>query len=385
MLNIFKLSEMISESATGYGSIAAIAPYNFIGSMDEATAEFNQELMSETVDMAEFQASANEIIAEAAMTNPDRLDVIQESVFTSIKEGVIKFFNKIISMVKGLIEKLKAFFFKLTGKTDKWLKIMKPKIEDAKRRSGSSDATAEMHKWDIDYVTSGMEAALKGIITGWKEDSAIEGIKDLEASIKAYKGTSAIGAKGADADSEASKTQIEKLDKDLEKFKKELEDDKNKFPGFVAGKMGVSSNSTMDAVWKDVSVKATGGEKVTVKYVSEVGIDKMLNAIEGSKKTIDNLKKHYEDHLKKLTDARKNIETKFASIEFKDEDKYPVEIIRSARACAQQLVSNVTTNYSMLEAACNNARGANVKYVQDMTSEYMTVLSKFASIKSEKK
>ena len=53
------------------------------------------------------------------MTNPDRLDVIQESVFTSIKEGVIKFFNKIISMVKGLIEKLKAAGLEISPETDR--------------------------------------------------------------------------------------------------------------------------------------------------------------------------------------------------------------------------------------------------------------------------
>ena len=38
MLNIFKLTDAISESAVGISNIAGIQPYEFIGSMAECTA-----------------------------------------------------------------------------------------------------------------------------------------------------------------------------------------------------------------------------------------------------------------------------------------------------------------------------------------------------------
>ena len=156
MLNIFKLTDAISESAIGSTNIAGIQPYEFIGSMAECTAEFNYEVMSEAANFMEFYANSEEIMTEAAVMNPAAIDTLSESVFGKIKEGVTKFIDKIIAMVKGIVEKLKAFFFKLTGKTDKWLNIMKPKIKDAQGRRGSSEMTYEMHEWYVEYVNKGL-------------------------------------------------------------------------------------------------------------------------------------------------------------------------------------------------------------------------------------
>lgn len=387
MLNIFKLQEAVNESVSGnVASIASVQAYEFVGSMDEATAEFNTVLMAEAVEFHEFMAGAEEIMTEAALNAPDRLDVIQESVFGNIKDGLTKFFEKIKSMIKGIIEKLKAFFYKLTGKTDKWLNVMKPRIEKAKQATGAADVTYEMHNWDRDYVTDGMKDALAKVVADTIQHTAPDGkvvkmnkiVDNMRKAVQAE----AQAHKGADPDSSAFKAAIEEADKAISEMKAETAKVKEDLAGDFAKAFGVKNDSDMSAVWKDVAHKATGGEKVSVKYRSMV--DDMVKAIEKSKKTIEDLKSFYDKRLKEINDMQSKCNTVFEKFNIKDEDKLPAEAVRVARSGFQEFSKNITATLSAIETGCNTARGMNVKYVQDMTSEYMNALTKFAGIKSKK-
>lgn len=382
MLNIFKLTDAISESAVGTTNIASVQPYEFIGSMAECTAEFNYEIMSEAANFMEFYANSEEIMTEAAVMNPAAIDTLSESVFGKIKEGVTKFIDKIIAMVKGVIEKLKAFFFKLTGKTDKWLNIMKPKIKDAQGRRGSSEMTYEMHEWNVEYVTNGLQAGISSFIKDIIPadiDSTVDKIVS-EAKAHAVSNTTTATDK---ADSSGSKESLRNLDALIDKENKDFEEMRDQLPSELAKAVGVSDNSTLDAVWKAVTEKATGGEKKTVQIGNQV--DSMLNGVEGSKKCIDGLKKAYDQHLKDLGNFRKKIESSFNKLELFDKDsKLSGAVTSTARNYVNTISKNRISELQMNESACNNARGMNVSFVQTMTTEYMNALTRFAGYKEKK-
>ena len=382
MLNIFKLTDAISESAIGSTNIAAIQPYEFIGSMAECTAEFNYEIMSEAANFMEFYANSEEIMTEAAVMNPAAMDTLSESVFSKIKEGVTKIIDKLIAMVKGVIEKLKAFFFKLTGKTDKWLNIMKPKIKDAQGRRGSSEMTYEMHEWNVEYVTNGLQAGISSFIKDIIPadiDSAVDKIVS-EAKAHAVSNTTTATDK---ADSSGSKESLRNLDALIDKENKDFEEMRDQLPSELAKAVGVSDNSTLDAVWKAVTEKATGGEKKTVQIGNQV--DSMLSGVEGSKKCIDGLKRAYDQHLKDLGNFRKKIESSFNKLELFDKDsKLSGAVTSTARNYVNTISKNRISELQMNESACNNARGMNVSFVQTMTTEYMNALTRFAGYKEKK-
>lgn len=385
MLSAFNLAQRINESAAaGNQGMGTIEAHSFIGTMAEATAEFNEIILGEAVNISEFHAGAEEILAEAATTNPASLEAINENVFTTIKEGVSKFFEKLKAMVKGIVEKLKAFFYKLTGKTDKWLSVMKPRIEAAKRNSGTGDLTMEMHKWDTAFITEGMLAGVSKML-----DAELPVVKEVENVAKAFVSAESIGAPATkanpvDPDNDKTKAVVKQLEEMNDKLKNDREENKSVIIKSLAGHLGVSSDSSMDSMVKDVAHKATGGEKVAVKFVSEIGVDKMVAAVDKSKDTIDGLKKAYEKHLKKIHDDQKKVEAALAKVDVKNPEKYATEVVRVAKACLSNYTSNITTNYSFMESATNTIRGMNVKYVQDMISEYMGALSKYAGAKSKK-
>lgn len=390
-ISVMSITEAFNGSAAR--AISTVEAYPFAtDNLAECAGEMGYQIMTEAADFMEIVTSTDEIIAEAAMTNPDRIDVLDENVFTKIKDGVIAFFNKIIAMVKGLIEKLKAFFYKMTGKTDKWLKIMEPKIQAAKRQTGYGDVSAERYKWDTAYITTGLPGGITKLVDSWK--TKVNAVSNKSSSnagnfTKWVNGTAGVigpkedaqANKGADADSQAVKDAAKAWDDITTEVNRDLEDFKKNFASTVGSSLGCSG-ATLDAIWAEVSKKAHGGEKTETKYGNEV--DTMVNAIKNSAKTIETLKKAYEGHLKHLTTFKADLEKRGDTFDVKGEDKIPAEILRATRAAVKAeytLEMEVTKQY---ESALNSARNYNTGYVQEMTTEYMNLLTKFASFKGKK-
>ena len=395
MLNIFKLTDAINESAamaTG-ANINSIEAYEFIGTMEEATTEFNYQVMSEAVNIQSFKAVSDEIMTEAVVSNPGSMEILSENVFSKLKEGFTKFIDKIIAMVKGVIEKLKAFFFKLTGKTDKWLNIMRPKIQDAQRRGGSSDFTYEMHKWNTKFVTEGLKGVVGsfmdyyyGEFKGMSAKKFANVVKSIPSDM--VKSVSS-DVKGENPDTDKTKAVIKTIDDAVDEMKDETEkgkeEDIKKLAELLksAGASSIS-DASLDSIWKSVDSAATGGDRVSVKIASEFGIDSMIKGIESSKKTIDDLKKYYDNHLKKLAEIKREVESKLDSVEIKNEDKLPTEVVSSMRAYISTYTTTITSDISRAETILNNVRGKNVTYIQNMTTDFMNALTKFSGIKSKK-
>jgi hypothetical protein len=396
MLSVYKLTNAINESASGVSTIESIPAYNFIGGLDEATSEMNYILMSEAVDLMAFQTGASEIMTEAAINNPDSLSALSENVFQTVGAKVKAFIDKIISMVKGIIEKIKAFFFKLTGKIDKWLGVMKPRITKASGFSGAGDQDIEMHQWDVDYIATegGLASGLGSMadeMTKKANDKfiAVEAIKQEIAAIKSEAMSDDMRDKGGD--DPAVKGVVEKLEKGLEKLKDTSGDYADNFRGAIAEALDVTGENpnNMDDVWAAVTKRATGGEKITMKFSQAAGgkgVDGMLKAIEGSKKSISSLKKSYEKHLSDLGKLKSAVEKAYkADSKVEKIDKFPAELRGKYQSFISELSNDATKGISIMESAMNTAKSKHIGYVQQMTSEYMSALSKYANYKGKEK
>lgn len=396
MLSVYKLTNAINESASGIMSIDSIVPYQFIGGLDEATSEMNYMLMAEAVDIASLHTGAVEIMTEAAINNPGSLETLSENVFQTVGAKVKAFIDKIIAMVKGMIEKIKAFFYKLTGKIDKWLNIMKPRITKASGYSGASDQSIEMHKWNVEYIATegGLASGLGSMaeqMTKKVNDKfiAVEGFKQDISTLKSEFMSDDMREKGGD--DPAVKAAVEKLEKGINEFKDGANDAADAFRGEIAVALDVTDENpnTMDDVWSAVTKKATGGEKITMKFSEAAGgkgVDGMLKAIEGSKKSISALKKSYEKHLTDLGKLKTAVEKAFKTDSKVEKiDKFPSELRGKYQNAITELSNDATKTISIMESALNTAKSKHIAYVQQMTSEYMSALSKYANYKGKKK
>lgn len=392
MLNIFKLTQSINESATGTVTTDNIPAYNFVGGLTEATSEMNFVLMSEAADLCAYRAGAEEIMCEAAISNPETLGALSENVFQTVGAKIKAFIDKVIAMVKGMIEKIKAFFFKLTGKIDKWLTVMKPRITKASGYSGAGDQTIEIHVWDHAYVVEGgmidglSKIANNVTVKADNKFAIVEYAKSVAGEFKDDIMRDELREKTGD-DSQV-KVMVEKIDKKLEELKAEKDKEADEQRAVITEALGVDG-STMDDVWNAVTKKATGGEKVTKKFSEAAagkGVDGMLKHIEGSKKAISDLKKTYENHLTALGKAKAGIEKAFKTDSKVDKaDKFPAELRGKYQTLVTETANELTRNMSFLEAALNTAKSKHIGFIQQMTSEYMGALSKYANYKGKKK
>lgn len=378
MLSVFSLTNALNEATTFGGSVDVDA-YNFIGDLDESTfLEANYEIMSEAAAFSEFVTVSDEAMVEAAINgtlSEAQQVVLSENVFKTIMDGIKKFLDKVIAMVKGLINKLKAFFYKFTGKTSKWVGIMKEPIKKARSRKGASDFKYSMHEWKEDFVLTKMSDAAGSLLS--KINSTDESA--LATTTKLYTNLGN-ARKDWDPQSDEAKTYVEGLDKSIEEFTNKKEKFTESLTKDAISAFGVSANDT-DGMWREVEKLATGGEKSEVAIYSK--IDSMISTIDGSKKTIENLKKVYEKHLKDLSDMRKRVDKADTDLSKMNKD-VPDNVASGLRRYVSSSMDYIKHQISSVENIVNTAQSKNLKYVQSMVSEYMSALSKFSGIKDKK-
>ena len=135
MLNVFTSFAAVNEAVSGMRGAedmtSSIAEYNFEGlDLLESIQECQNQIMVEAVSCDEFAIGANELIAEAAMNNPDAVEVLTESALDGVMGKLRSLLEKLISMVKSMIVKVKAWFAKFFGRTDAWVKLFKPLYQE---------------------------------------------------------------------------------------------------------------------------------------------------------------------------------------------------------------------------------------------------------------
>jgi len=391
MINIVGLTEAVSGRYASYGNA-----YEFVGSMDEAASEFNYVLMLEAAEFRSLLVETDEIMVEAAIYGgAARVYALSESVFETVKNGFNKFWKKIKELVIGIINKLKEFFYTMTKNTSGWIKTMRSRVEAAATKSGASDLTFEMHKWDVAYVTSGMVDGVKSIL-GTIDDQR-KGFNEFKTHYTGDAISTNIlsAAPAAESDkSEGATKREEDYDRDIKSNKVAREKEKKEFGDKVATALGVSKAATLDAVWSSVAKKAKGGsaEKTSIKFLTTFGGAKsMLKVIEDSKNTITDLTNAYNDHLSDLKDLENDynsyLEDTEAKVDKTLEDKMAGHNERNVERYKTKIkgeFAQMTERISRLEATCNVARANNTNYVKEMTGEFMHALNKLASFKEPK-
>lgn len=142
MLDIFATHYSLTESV---GS-ADCTSHKFSGTFNEAADEFAYLMAANTYDIHRYATKSDEIIAECMMSDQvDKTDVLVENVFNDIFEQAKQFWTKLKEWVKGMIDKLKAFMYQMTGQYNKWASSMKSRVDKA----NPSDFSYVMHDWDL--------------------------------------------------------------------------------------------------------------------------------------------------------------------------------------------------------------------------------------------
>ena len=396
MLSVFKLAEAMNEAATGRFR-DNIAPYEFIGSLEESTSEMNFILLSEQASINSFYVGAEEIMTEAAINNPGTLDVLCENVFTNMIGKLKQLIDKIIAAVKGIIAKLKAYFYQLTGKTDKWVSIMEPRVNAAK--TGAENAKVNRYNWDTDFVIADMPKGFLGHIT--ESDSKI--LADIGATkneMKAIKDTMTKHQKDEmfTGEMQAGKNDTidsakykEKIGKDskyqdmIDNIEKKTEKLADTTRSEFAGKLRVNAGSSDEEFWNNVTKKATGGEKIDMTIKDLGGAKTIMDRIKKSKDAISDIQKAYDAHIKALQKARADVEDFEKTDIVEKADKFPGEYVAAYKTFVSKQCAYFSKVFTMKETYLTNARGKNVSWLKQLNSDDMAAINAYCSYKGEKK
>lgn len=373
-----------------------VEAYNFGScSLEECTGIIAYNIEDSVNEMVEMVTVTDEILAEAAINNPDALDSLSESVFSGIIDGVKKFFNKIISMITGIIDKLMAHIYQVTGKTDKWLKIMEPKIKDVlQHQGGYEDVEYEMYEYDPDYINDGMAVGFGNLVAAFDtEAKTMSGGNSMKSAIGKIKGriNSQAGrtplpdqVNAANADN-PNLQEINNLSKEIQTSLSHFTED---FWKIVAGHMGVNGAKTKEEVWAYCIKKARKSDtadKKAIKFGRDA--DTMLTAIKNSNKGVSAIKDHYKTHLeavKKLRDEYTAIASE-ADSAVKESTRVPKNVTDALVALIRAHSDAMVKKVGLYEGALNSGRDKNVALQKELMSTYMSALTKLASYKAPKK
>ena len=389
MFNVFSLTEAVNNAANG--NISDITPHAYIGTMEEACEDFRYMLMTEAAEQAEFYARSEEIITEAAFSNPDTVGVLVENVFSNMGTRIKEFFAKLKKWILGLIDTMKATFFQFTKKTSEWLKIMGPRIDAARGRTGHSDFTYEMHEWKTDYVISGMSKAFSQLLANWPKQSKVgqmstHSTAQLVSNISGLKDYTTKTYDNADADSDKVKSFVKMLNDAAEEYKKAVEDDTSEFPKAVANALGGSlSTATLDDLWRSLDAEVRGGEKKTTMKI-DGKVDEMRKAIEGYKNSFNEIEKAYKEYIKVINQDEKKLTDDYNQAKKFDvgDKKIPSSVITALQQNWAAKYNAITSMYNRLSGTASKMQSLNISYIKAMVGEYMSALTAYSRLKEVK-
>lgn len=380
MLDVFAMHSTLTESA--YVNRTNIPAYEFVGDLSEATfSDANYVIMAEAADLAMYSVDSDEIITEAALANPAAVDVLVENVVDTVVAKAKKIWEKLISVVKGLIAKLKAFSLRIQGKTSKWASQMKSRIEAARNREGASDFKFTMHKWDLETLDTLKDMDSEIINKIGKYDEKINGLEN-ESKVSANLHG------GDDPQSEKVKSTIETYERLTETEKTEEAKNIEQLFNDFASKLGVSGHYTdASSLAGAVSKKISNGEKVEQAIYNQ--ITNMFNFVESCADSINKVEDSYKkilETLSKQKDKLEKIEKDTASSENKTTFKdVPDNYFRAVRAYRTAVVHAVCQIYTTGHSILNSMKSVCTSNIKTIANEYMVALTKFSNIPDKKK
>lgn len=384
MLSSIKMIKAVNENFNGglYESAITNVPAMDLSQLSvvEAFSAARMAVMEEAASFRQTVVQSDEIMTEAVL-NGTFDDVMSESVFSAIAEKAKKVIDKIIAAVKGLIERIKAFFFKLTGKTDKWIEVMKPRLENARRSSdGRSNITYNMHSWDQTYM-KGISGNIGKLVNDWSNEDDVSGITFDEIKKMAEDAAKEAPEEGK---YDASTDSIKKIntayadakDKDRNEAKDELLKNLKSY-------FGVDAADRSDLV-AAINKKCMNGstEKTDVKVAGIV--DSAWTAVDGAANYRSDLIKVYTDYLKKLEEFKKSI-NKSTDFKFPDSDGKSATYLQNVRTMAQNAINNAVWITEQYEGVIQTIQQTNMSALNTMVQEYMGAITAYCNKKPAKK
>ena len=90
--------------------------------------------------------------------NEQQYMILQENALTTVFDRVKEFFQKLIVAVKNLMEKAQTFFARILGQTERWYKLIQPRLAAAKKKNPYIKFTMRKYKAQ-DYMRLSKECA----------------------------------------------------------------------------------------------------------------------------------------------------------------------------------------------------------------------------------
>ena len=380
MLSAVTMIQAINESVSnGYITESTVPAMAFHG-LDavEACYASRNAVLTEAVDFYNFCQQTDEIMVEAALSNPSSLEILQENVFENMASKAKKIFDKIIAAVKGLWERIKASFYKLFGKTKKWYEVMKKRVEEAKKtNSYRAHITYDMHDWNTSYMSKeGMPSKLDDLISDWKEAYDKKKAADFKTEYSSpYSGS--LGAKDSEPDAQ--------LKKDLSAAKEDKSDEENeKLLDDVNRLFGVGG-ADLSAAYDEIRKKCTNdkSEKESVKVSGNV--DTYMTAVKGSNDQYTKLEKAYKKYLNELTKAKEAlVRASNSSVKVENEKEKNSENMTTMREIVSAKIQagiKITERY---HAAITQIQSIHLTMFNTMINEYMGAVTAYCNGKPKK-
>lgn len=377
MLSVFKLQSALSEAATG-AVTTDVQAYQFVGDLDESTfAEANHNIITEALSYTEFSNISDELMVEAAMSGDEtRIGVLSENVLKNLWAKVVEFFKRLVASIKGVIEKLKAYFLKFTGKTNKWASVMEKYIKEAANKKGANAVVVSYRDFDVKFITETMPAAtmLGDIDKEFSKDNVTSMIQSIVNDTESLKG------KGPQ-DSEVQSF-ISSMEKDMENGKRDWEDyEKGLVPAFAKALGITSAIPDNQTLWREADKKATGGPAVD-HTISDTDANNLLQVVKNSSKTITEIKKHYDDQLARVTKTLNSLSGAESKAKF--DDSVPANAKSAATAAIKAVLDIMVSGTKIIQSIGNTARSKNLAYLNAMASDYMNALTKYSNFRGKK-
>ena len=374
MLNVFTSFAAVNEAVSGMRDVedmtGSIAEYNFEGlSLVEAIQECRNQIMAEAVSCDEFAIGANELIAEAAMSNPDVVETLTESALDGVMGKLRSLLEKLISMVKSMIVKVKTWFAKFFGRTDAWVKLMDPKVKAAKP---DPELEIKMWNWQTDEISKIHDGAVK-VYDSWKTNWSVKTFTTLKS-------------RAEDIYNKHKNDENNDYDpaKDFAAVvgNKSVDDLKDDMTKAMNDAFGTSASSVDEA--KSQIIKRIHGDTDSPDVIRVADkMNPMFDFVRQSKKTADGIQKLYQENLTELNNFYNSLQkTKSVTEDSDATNKGMASSVVSAFTTAVNTVSKYTTAYHSL---INSLQQLQVRMIQDVAKDYMNAVTKCVNSKAKTK
>ena len=368
-LMTFELSRAISEAAGNPdASLGHINAYEFVGcSVTDAMDEAAMMFMDERADVAEYTTESNAILYEAAIVSPDRLEVLTENVFQSAIRKLKEIIRKAIEVAKGILNKIKTSFFKLTKKYSQFVSSIRSRIDAAKGKTGYNDIKCSMYKWDEKYVTSGLVENVKNAIDNTETDTEKQS-QYLNNVVRDYIAVAANAATGM-TDVKAS---------DMSSITSEDDIRRDMYGQYGKVIVGGSGNvNDLNDMLDQIRVKARGGkDRVDVACASMT--EQMMTTLGQAKTVQSNIERNYNGHIAFMGRFKSKLEAAQTSAEKAISDAGS-DVSQETRERFSTICSQMTTAVTTTETMIHKVSSLNISLLKEMFRDYanaLTVLAK---------